>query len=264
MSDKKLQDNLDLPQELVNELDKIIVKRRGDSDHAYMITRDVVGYVAPNIKYQVTLKGLIAQDDPAEPSVTRSSSQSIPHHCALDGHWEKVESKQNCANILGGFGTLTIDQETASLQVPIAKTTKETLAFYGAILLKQEDHIAFDCDADLPVTFMSVGPDYAKGYLLDEEKGGGCYLEYHDRPHFHMPLNESCGGFLILGKKLQDDILLSAFQIPWRHAIYTPPNVIHTDAYLTGDFLVVYSVTKNYSTVILKNKRGELIDIKVK
>ena len=114
----------------------------------------------------------------------------------------------------------------------------------------------------LPITVMNIGQNYAKHYLLHENKGGGSYLEYHDVPHFHMPLNEKSCGHIILGKIINDICHLSAFKIPYGYAIYIKPNVIHCDGFLVGDYLVVYTITDKYSTVLLKNDNG-IIDVNI-
>ena len=45
--------------------------------------------------------------------------------------------------------------------------------------------------------------DYAEHFIMKSSEGGagmgGAYLEWHDVPHFHMPLSPACGGILVLG-----------------------------------------------------------------
>ena len=108
-------------------------------------------------------------------------------------------------------------------------------------------------------TEMTIGKNYYEGYIKGKDKG--IYLEYHDTGHFHMPLNEQCSGFLLLGKKMayckrtyEHQIYLTGFEIPYGYAIYTPPNTIHCDLFLTGKYKVAYTMTNNYSTAIIKNK----------
>ena len=100
---------------------------------------------------------------------------------------------------------------------------------------------------------MSIGENYANDFLLKEDYGGGCYLEYHDTPHFHKPITEDSSGYLILGKVIHNKCHLNAFSIPYGYGIYTPPFVIHCDGFLIGKYMVVYTFTPNYSTVILKH-----------
>ena len=86
---------------------------------------------------------------------------------------------------------------------------------------------------------------------------------WNTTPHFHMPLNKNADGYVILGRIINDICYLSAFNIPYNYAIYIKPNVIHCDAYLTGDYLVVYTKTEEYSTVLIKNN-GCNVDVKIK
>lgn len=119
--------------------------------------------------------------------------------------------------------------------------------------MKIGDTIMFNSDAPLPVTIMNIGKNYAQDYLMNSEYGGGFYLEVHDRPHFHMPLNENAKGYLVLGKMISEDLYeLSAFRIPFGYAIYTPGGIIHDDGFLVGDYMVIFSVTKEYKTAIVK------------
>jgi hypothetical protein len=77
-----------------------------------------------------------------------------------------------------------------------------------------------------------------------------------------MPLSTDTEGYYILGKILNNKLLLSAFIIPYRKAIYTPKNVIHSDANLIGNWMVVYTKSKEYSSVLIKNKKNEIVKIK--
>ena len=140
----------------------------------------------------------------------------------------------------------------------------DNLEYYGAVLFHIGDQICLNHYNDLPVTKMNIGDNYVKGFLLNEELGGGCYLEYHNTPHFHMPLNEQASGHLILGKITDSGCQLSAFKIPYGCAIYTKPLTIHCDGYLTGDYLVVYTVTDSYLTMLLKNKENKApVNVKI-
>ena len=107
---------------------------------------------------------------------------------------------------------------------------------------------------------MDIGSGYVPSYLHVESLGGGSFVEYHDRPHLHMPLDEDAHGHLLLGKRGGEDYLLSAFSIPFGHAIYTPPMALHADPYLVGRYLVIYSVTENFSTVVFRNPEGRVAE----
>ena len=103
---------------------------------------------------------------------------------------------------------------------------------------------------------MNIGPAYAADYLQVDGRGGGAFIEYHDRPHLHMPLHRGASGHILLGRAVGDHYRLSAFPIPFGHAIYTPSYALHADPFLVGRYLVIYSVTPNYSTVVFRRRNG--------
>lgn len=117
----------------------------------------------------------------------------------------------------------------------------------------------------LPVINLDVGADK---YLMKEQIGGGFFLEYHSPPHLHLPISKDSGGFLLLAKNEvnvetgKETFYLTGFRIPLGYAIYTPPNVIHSDAFLLGQYRVVYTITQQYSSVILKNTQNQLVHLK--
>ncbi|WP_065432209.1 hypothetical protein [Vibrio scophthalmi] len=113
---------------------------------------------------------------------------------------------------------------------------------------------------NLPITITPIGDTYVKDYLLEAAHGGGTYLEEHDRPHFHMPIDKFASGFLIIGKETDSVRELSAFKYLTdmdRNGSWT----IHSDAYLVGRYMVIYSATPEFSTVILRKKDKSLAAI---
>jgi len=42
-----------------------------------------------------------------------------------------------------------------------------------------------------------------------------------------------------------------------------PPEVLHADPYLVGNYLVIYSVTKNFSNAVLCSPDGGVVDVKI-
>ena len=185
-----------------------------------------------------------------------------PNYVSIEGKWvpEGKDMPSN-ANLLGGFGTLKIKDRV--LNIPENHATHENLAYYGAKLIKLDDIFGFETEAELPVTVMNIGSAYVEEYLKIESLGGGAYIEYHDRPHFHLPIDAKSDGHMIIGHQEQGEYQLSAYTIPFGYGIYTPPHLLHADAFLVGRYIVVYSVTENFSTVLLKSNNNELIDVKI-
>lgn len=257
LGQNSLATNLNLPDQIIKDISLIMVNRSASTPDSFMITEEIVGATSPGKVYKVTALGLCETKKTApNHKALASLAMHVPNHVAIKGEWlENIDREDRSANILGGFGVLKYQNKT--LAIPVAESTKENLLFYGAKLLDFNDELVIDANRPLPICTMNIGEKYVEDYLLKESLGHGFYLEYHDMPHFHMPLDENSKGYLILGKKAEDNILhLSAFSIPFGKAIYTPGNIIHDDAMLIGKYQVIYSVTENFSTVIVTSPGG--------
>jgi hypothetical protein len=254
---------LQFPDNIINDLPKLTVSRIGVGDNASMVSDELVDYVKPETSYAIHFDGFKPTD--ASCSAPVVSTDIIPIHTALAGRWcEEEEGGHQSANILGKNGRFLLEKGIQEIGICASETTVESLAFYDCHLLKIGEHISFDCDEPLPVFDMSIGENYVPNYLLQEAHGGGAYLEYHDRPHFHMPLNENASGYLIVGKKYKGRYLLTAFDIPFGYAVYMSPWVLHSDAFLIGKYRVIYSVTKQFSTVLFKTHEGKIAKVFIK
>lgn len=254
-----MQNTCELPDDILRTLDELIVDRCGEHPESYMLTEAVTGYVAPGRCYRLQADGLSALPSEYAPGAALvEPPDTPPPHVRVSGVWNAVEDiNPENANIFGGLGTLTLAR--ADLVIPQAPTTAAALAFYGARLLAVGDALEFEAEQNLPVTVMNIGPAYVDDYLHIEGKGCGSFIEYHDQPHLHMPLEETAGGHILLGRAEGDEYLLSAFSIPYGHAVFTPPYALHADPYLVGRYLVVYAMPERYSTVVFRSRDGELI-----
>ncbi len=255
-----------LPADILANLGALIVDRKGTNEEAYMRLENLIGYVKPKTHYRLTETGFTEAPNteikPLPPPVK-------PPCIELTGQWQNTaELDLGNANILGDNGRYILGEGESELVIPIAETTPEHLAYYRAQLVKIGDAVSFETDGNLPLTVTSIGKTYADDYLTRADYGGGAYLEVHDRPHFHMPLNENAGGYLFLGKtdgKSENAAKrVSAFKIPYGYGIHMAPWTIHADSHLVGRYLVIYSVTKAFSTVIIRQANGELAKIKVR
>lgn len=253
-----------LPADIQAHIDALLVHRHGRTQAAYMDTVAIEGYVTPGEAYRVSWSGLYREDAGA---TLRLPPAGEPPSVELTGRWDAapppgfLSSKQ--ANILPESGVLWM--ELSRLAVPGVRATAPGLACYGAFLVAVESVLSFQGPRHLPVTRMEIGPAYASHYLLAEEQGGGAYLEHHDTPHFHMPLTPRAAGYLILGKQAEapDGYRLTAFQIPYGYAVYTPPGVLHCDAFLVGSYRVVYTLTAQYATAFLRTRQGEVVEVEI-
>ena len=247
----------ELPDDIRRTLDMLVIDRCGDDPQSFMVTEDIVGHVAPGASYRLDPDRLTRLDGGAAPAApTPRVEAGAPPHVRPAGVWNPKEEVAG-ANIFGGLGTLTLP--AADLVIPEAPASAAALGFYGARPFSVGDVVVFEGDRNLAVTITNFGPAYADGYVHVEDRGGGAFIEYHDQPHLHMPLDPAAYGHILLGRADGDDYLLSAFAIPHGHAIYSPPLALHADPYLVGRFLVVYAVTETYSTVVFRSPEGALV-----
>jgi len=272
----------------------IIVERRGkDSSkqrEAFMITEGIMMEVFRGETYAMVVNPKTATPEIQKRMVpvggkvkqrTAISPEVCPQFLELPCKWdvERVIQHQEETNIFGKNSMLLVDRDVVT--VPISATTPENLACFGAELITPADTFAFDIPPlrdCLPLSKMRVGKDYVGGFIMrdaedvvggsDETCFSGVYLERHDVPHFHMPLNDSTRGCLMLGKieKCGDGdgdgdgkkLQLCAFNIAYGTAVYTHPWTLHNDCFLVGEFAVVYASTENFhtGTVLSKGKGG--------
>jgi hypothetical protein len=256
-----IENKLSLPSSLRESLDALIVERKGLSKKSYMITEDITGYVSPNKVYEIQTNGLqaVSADSLIKHQPTPAS---MPPQTILEGHWHEATTyQQTAANILGDMCLFEVKQPEVA--IPAIEATPEYLAYYDARLYKIGDLITFEVGSSLPITHMNIGENYVQDYLLQKNLGGGAYLEQHDLPHFHMPLDEEAKGYLILGKKFTSHYALTAFSIPFGYAVYTPGGTIHDDGFLLGRFLVIYSITDTFSTALIRDAADAVVPVSI-
>ncbi len=243
---------------LRGQLSDLIVDRRGRDDDSYMRTEDITGQVVPGAPYALVPGGL--RPVPAETPDTPTPTPVEPPHALIQGAWHRDGARASGeASILGTLDDFVLPAGVERVAVPLVTARAEWVAFYDSRLLAHGDIVRFPADAELPVTITAVGATYVDGYLMRPELGGGTYLEVHDRPHFHMPVGEASGGGFLLGKPVGgDEYKVTAFRIPPGHGIVTGPGAIHNDAHLIGRFVVIYSLTPDFSTAILRRADGTL------
>ncbi len=249
-----------MPYDLVQAIPTLMVNRFGGTEESYMRTENFIGHTESGKVYQLSLNGF--SERPGWKSKTLPEA-TTPPYCILQGEWdEKIDMTIEESNILGGNGRYILPKGNDSLVIPVAETTPENLSFYDCHLIALGEVTRFDAMGNLPVTLISIGGDYPRDYLLDPAKGGGVYLEVHDQPHFHMPMNEDASGYLIIGQRDTDKgHCVSAFKIPYGYGVNMAPWAIHCDAYLVGRYMVIYSTTLEFSTVIIRKQDGSLAPI---
>ena len=249
---------------LLDKYKEIIVNRHGTSCDSFMITKNIIDEINPLNTYKVSLNGLELDKSVISLDSNDNTYSTIPEYYEFEGKWLKdsnihFTNIENEANILGGFCKFEIDLN--AMQIPIQNATENNLLYYGCKLLKINDIIKFETEDTLPLCIINVGKNYIKDYILQEQFGGGVYLEYHKNPHFHMPINESASGGIMLAKQNGDAYHISCFRIPFGYATYIPPYTIHNDCFLIGDYFVIYSKSEPFSTCLLRNLDNKIINV---
>jgi hypothetical protein len=246
----------------------LMVNRIGVTDDAFMKTTNVTNEIIPGYHYKVYINGLkcLGELEESEKPIKKEIKIEIPKYVEIEGKWKNTEKEQinignDDANILGGFGKFEINQDI--LNVPGQEANENNLAYYNVKLLKIDEIIEFESEDVIPLCVVNVGQNYVPNYILQEKYGGGVYFEFHKNPHFHMPMYLESEGYLMLAKQINNKYHISAFKIPFGYATYIPPYVLHNDCFLIGEYYVVYSISKPFSTCLLRNENNMIIDVKI-
>jgi hypothetical protein len=249
-----------MKHEEVSERKLMVDRFRNSIMGATMKTEGILGRILPGEVYRTQPDDLEQVSDEermlVEPLVL--PQPVVPRMLVIENGFKNdapviiAEGNPNGNKLGGNVPFVTRD---AAYIVPHANETPEEFAYYGAHLMPVGSAIQFQTPQVVPYMKMVIGERYVENYLLNEDFGGGFYIEYHSCPHYHQPLNAEAKGWLILGKFTDDKghIRLSAFKIPFGYGVYMPPNILHCDAFLTGDYLVAYTAAKEYKTGIFRH-----------
>ena len=236
-----------------------------------MTTQRILGVVTGDQVYKFVMnKGIIAVTprEAHQSGVRRFKKQlNFPprdlQYTDIEGHWDsETHGSADESNILGGYGRLTLKTMERTLQIPIVQATEDTLRYYKAHLLHSGDHFRFETEREFPIFEMSIGKNYVPSFVM---KGKGLYLEYHNEPHYHEPMNTHTGGVYLLARIMTDPVSsqewvrITAFRVPYGTAVYSEPGAIHDDATTQGQWRVGYIDAKEFSTVLIRNQRDEKI-----
>ena len=113
--------------------------------------------------------------------------------------------------------------------------TNEHLRYYGASFAENQQIQVSLCYRHGIQDFT-----YENSYLEDYAKVRGCGIETHSFAHLDCPLDADNGVF-VLGKQMEDELHLTAFQVPARHTVYVPAGTIHSNDYLIGTWRTMLS-----------------------
>lgn len=160
------------------------------------------------------------------------------------------------ANVFGSSGALLVPD---GFKIPGVVATPENVRYYGLQLIKNGDVLTVHSDqVDIVMMKYDYTKIYRKEFLMKEHGGGGIFVEYHNFPHIHIPLSADCGGYIVIGKLIdQNKYHFTAYQIPYGYALYTPANTIHGDGTLVGEYGLALADSNMISanTVIIYNEK---------
>ena len=227
-----------------------------------MKTINLENIICHNAPYKLINNNLFHIEELCEGIIQKPSNIIIKPKSIIVKLTENNKLDLNCSennNIFDKNNILVC--ENNKINIPIEYATKENLAYYNCQLINNFEIFKLESPIyKIPYFLMEIDDNYVKDYIMNKNEGGGVYLEYHDTPHFHFPTNEYCNGFITIGKKINDEYEITGFKIPYGTGIYTPPNTIHNDCFLTGKWKVVYTNTNNFYTGIIRTKDNELVE----
>jgi hypothetical protein len=245
----------------------LFINRQGIHEDSFMITNNCIDTYDINQHLLFTENKLIKiekrekkEDKENNEENKRDKEKMSIQYTILPGKQVITKDDPNNNNILGKNDLFIIDKEI--IEILVEEIDK--ISFYGAQLLNEGDQFCLQNKQIMNLFEMEIGKKYVDSFLLQNDYGDGFYIETHDLPHLHQPLDAESGGHIILGKMINGEICLSAFKIPFRKTLFIPPNVYHSDAYLVGKYNVVYDKTDNFSTMLFKNIKREIIKVYIK
>ena len=245
--------------------DNIFVNRIGKTPKSFMCTNKLVSVFTPNSTLQFANSQLIEKT--LDPIVLEKNKQNNKLENEKDINFVRIKGKfvksfllEKTSNNILGKNDFFISQVT-SLTIPETHITDKTLKTLGCTLIKPGDIFTLEFEKELPLFEVSIGSEYVNEYLLKENFGNGFYIERHNTPHYHQPLDSNAGGFLIVGLILDGDLVLTKFKIPFGYGVYMKPDTLHSDAFLVGNYNVIYTKTLDYSTYLFINSNHSIIRV---
>jgi hypothetical protein len=248
----------------MSQYNDIFVDRKGITNNAFMKTVKLIDvFNQPN--QNLLFDGFNIKNTNCLSNRTDFNSYPDIAYVQIAGQFIKLKDNGDNKNLevhpnnILGSSDLFIYND--NFEIPEVLTNQATLNFYGCKLIKSGDVFNLQNNKPMPLFEITVGPEYVQNYLLQENLGNGFYIESHNTPHFHQPLNSNSAGYIILAKRFENQLIMSKFKIPLGHGLYTPPYVYHSDAYLIGDYNVIYNKADDYKTFMFRNNNNNIIKV---
>ena len=127
---------------------------------------------------------------------------------------------------------------------------------YGFKYFSYDKNININLGNPYPIfsTVVTIGEKYVSEYLFGNDYG--IYIEQHEMPHVHRPMTETSKGYMLYGKKNDNQTFEFIFvDVGNKGWIYTHPYSWHADCYLTGQWEVMYSPSGDNCTLTLESTR---------
>ncbi len=230
--------------------------RHIDKDKVVLSTQGEVAFVGKGVTtWKLDLeKRRVLQASPVEVPHVVVKAEWYNTQQALERDIKVVHG--GSANTFGGMGALLVPD---GFTIPTVTATAENVKHYGLRLIENGDHFAADSPVcEIVMMRYDYTRDYKPDFLMRKHGGGGVFVETHAFPHIHVPLHESCGGYIVIGKaESVGNYHFTAFRIPFGFALYTPSNTIHGDGTLVGEYAltVADSALITADTVLVYNRQ---------
>lgn len=251
-------------------LDAAVVLRCSAEGAPLMTTTGLFGPINPGTTVRLTYGvGTGVEEVPAtghEPTLIErlknlkhDNTPGEKYSRTIDANWVSgkdgggIPGLSSSSNVFGSTGSLFINQSDVVLPVldHTHKAYKDTLAFYGGVLLKPNE--TFNVGFDMPLfgaEYDTRLPDYIRSYALQPFSGGGMFVEHHEFPHiFHPKPDEGkhvhCEAKVTLGRKSvnfnpqKPQFVFTTFRVPSDgSALAILPGTIHNDSFTNGKLSV--------------------------
>jgi hypothetical protein len=248
--------------EHTNKYSELFVKRIGNTNDSYMITTDLIDIFPKQCTILFNNNTIKCTDTKNYIEIPKILYQETPNFIIVEGNFVLNTNDSNYVsknNILGNNSIFYTKMNV--IEIPIIKCTSELLQFFGCTIISNGDILKLNNHIEMPFFKIKIGKNYKNGFLIQQDLGEGFYIETHDTPHIHQPINNDAEGYLVLSNRQDNMLLLSKVRIPYGQAIYIPPNTYHNDSLLIGDYNVLYTKTNNYQTYIFTTLDNKIVNI---
>jgi hypothetical protein len=241
---------------------ELFVERLGTSENGYMRTTKLLDIFPMNCYLFADINNVLLSPNTKITQIPKMIHSKIPSYITINGIFMDNDTSTNKTknnNILGDNSIFYCHMD--SIQIPIIDCVNELLYFYNTRVIEHGEIFQIENKYEMPFFEIDIGKNYKNDYLLKEELGDGFYMEIHDTPHLHQPSNNNSNGFVVLGKKYKNSILLSQVKIPYGKVLYIPSNVYHSDSLLTGVYNVMYTKATKYQTYLFKTFDNKIVSV---